>query len=93
MWQDVAADEWIASVSFRTRARRCVINDRATRQETAGSRTRISTLFSDAGLVSRTVRVYRALGSAIRWNTDVILHAGARWRVADSSAHGIGSAR
>lgn len=89
---NIATDEGITGVTFRTHARRRMINDRTARQKAARSWTRISTFFSDASFVSGAIRIYRTLGSTVRRDTDVILHADARWRVTDSSTHSVGSA-
>lgn len=88
---NIANDEGISGVSFRTHANWRVINDRAARQKAARARTRIPTFFPDASFVGGAVRTDRTLGSTVGRDTDVILHADARWRATDSSAHGIGS--
>lgn len=93
LWCRVATDEGIAGVTLGTHAGRCVIDHRALRQEAARARARIPALLSHAGLVRGTVRIDRALGSAIRRHADVILRATARWRVTNRSAQSVRSAR
>lgn len=70
-----------------------MIYHRTTCQEAARAWTRISTFLSDASFIGGTIRIYRALGSTIGWNADVILRATARRGVTNSSAQGVGSAR
>lgn len=89
----IATNEGIAGVSFGTHARRRVIYRRALRQEAARSRARISAFLSDAGFVGGTIRIYRALRSAIRGHTNIILHATARRCVANGSTQGVRSTR
>jgi len=48
-----------------------MINHQTARQETTWSWTRISTFFSNASSISGTIRIYRTLGSTVRWNTHV----------------------
>lgn len=58
----------------------------------AGSWTRILTLLANASLISGTICVDHALWATIRWRTDVIRQAGARWGTVNVTALGVGSA-
>lgn len=86
-WDDLAKGERVAGITLGTSARRDVVDDGAQSVDTARPGAGIHALQVDAGLITRALRVYGALGSAIgRLAHHVVLQAGARGGTTDISA-------
>lgn len=71
--------ERITSVTRWTSAAGRVIEHIADGTKTAGTGTRIATLFVNASLTAWAVRVDAAFGTAVGWSSTVTGQAGARW--------------
>lgn len=90
-WRTI--DEWITGISFRTSTSWCMIYNCATCIQTTWSWTRISTFLLNACLICYAIRIDRAFWSAIRWNSDIILHASADWSFSYGFAHRVWTTR
>lgn len=77
-WQQLAEGKRVAGVTLGTSACGNVVNHRAQGIGAARARAGVHALHVDAGLIARALRVYSALGSAIRRLTHVILQTGTR---------------
>ena len=78
--------EWVSDKSGGARTDGNVVLDSAFGVETAGTRTRVSTLLGNASLVRGTVRVYHTFGSAAGWRSYIVRQARTRRLISYCSA-------
>lgn len=88
-----ALDERITSESSAAGTDGEMVLNAALGVDAAGAFARIATFLGDAGSVRGTVGVHNALGSAVRWRSNVVGQAGAGGLFVAHSALGIQSAR
>jgi len=80
-YNPVTLGEWISGVIVLARANWNVVLHSTLSVQSARAGARISALFSNASLLTGTLGVDHAFGSAVGWSTDVAREAGARWAV------------
>lgn len=90
-WRTI--DEWITGISFRTSTSWCMIYNCTTCIQATRSWTRISTFLLNACLICYAIRINRAFWSAIRWNSDIIVHASTDWCFSYGFAHRVWTTR
>lgn len=90
--RDHALDERVARKTDATRAGRHVIGNVAVGEGVARSGARVSAFTINACHVARAFAVADTFRSAVGWRPDELRHAGARRRIVDDLALGIGTA-
>lgn len=92
-WNRWAWCKWITGIPLWARTYWGMIHNWAYRVCTTRTRTRINTLLINTSSIGATFRIYSALWTTIRRNTDIISHARTSWTVTTDMTLWIGTTR